>query len=133
MHDPLEVLCRQWPHARINENFERTAVTANRLFSTSKNARTPISLWVRGTNFQVSVWRALLNIQFGRVASYGQIARAIGKPAASRAVGTAIGANPIGMIIPCHRVLRGDGELGGYRWGQTRKHAMLARETALSE
>jgi AraC family transcriptional regulator of adaptative response/methylated-DNA-[protein]-cysteine methyltransferase len=131
--DPLAALCRQWPHASINEDFERTAVTANQLFSTSKTNRTPISLWVRGTNFQVSVWRALLNIQSGRVASYGQVARAIGKPAAFRAVGTAIGANPIGMIIPCHRVLRGDGELGGYRWGQTRKHAMLARETALSD
>ncbi|MGL5487511.1 MAG: methylated-DNA--[protein]-cysteine S-methyltransferase, partial [Shewanella sp.] len=80
-----------------------------------------------------NVWRALLNLPKGEVASYGDIAKAIGKPKASRAVGTAIGANPVALLIPCHRVLRQSGELGGYRWGETRKHAILAREAAYCE
>jgi AraC family transcriptional regulator of adaptative response/methylated-DNA-[protein]-cysteine methyltransferase len=130
---PINLLREQWPDAEISENPEKIAATLVQVFSFPKSKHTPISLWVRGTNFQINVWRALLNIPSGEVTSYSQIAHAIGKPSASRAVGTAIGANPVGLVIPCHRVLRRDGELGGYRWGEIRKQAILARETAQTE
>jgi AraC family transcriptional regulator of adaptative response/methylated-DNA-[protein]-cysteine methyltransferase len=86
-------------------------------------------LLVRGTNFQVKVWRALLQIPVGSVATYEDIATAIGSPNAVRAVGTAIGRNPVAFLIPCHRVIRTTGALGGYRWGLPRKRAMLAWES----
>jgi AraC family transcriptional regulator of adaptative response/methylated-DNA-[protein]-cysteine methyltransferase len=91
----------------------------------------PLRLWVQGTHFQVQVWQALLRIGGERVTTYAEIARAIGRPAAARAVGAAVGANRLAWLIPCHRVLRSDGALGGYRWGLQRKRAMLAREYAL--
>ena len=131
--DPLKDLLQEWPNAEIIEDKIQTARVVERLFSRQRSATTPLSLWVRGTNFQINVWKALLSIQPGQVTSYGEIAKAIGKPKAARAVGTAIGSNPVGLIIPCHRVIRQTGELGGYRWGETRKHAMLARETALND
>ena len=91
-----------------------------------------INLWVRGSAFQVQVWRALLALvdpaNEARVSSYGALARLIGQPRAARAVGTAVGANPVAWLIPCHRVLRASGALGGYRWGLERKRAMLAWE-----
>ena len=85
---------------------------------------------VSGTNFQISVWKALLAIPPGTVTSYTQIATEIGKPRAARAVGTAIGANPVAFIIPCHRVIQQSGQLGGYHWGETRMHAIHAWESA---
>jgi AraC family transcriptional regulator of adaptative response/methylated-DNA-[protein]-cysteine methyltransferase len=80
-----------------------------------------LSLHVEGTNFQIAVWRALLSIPPGRLASYSQIAGALGCPRASRAVGNAVGANPVALLIPCHRVIQQSGALGGYRWGASRK------------
>ncbi|MEM9907794.1 MAG: methylated-DNA--[protein]-cysteine S-methyltransferase [Cyanobacteria bacterium P01_D01_bin.44] len=130
---PLKDLCQEWPNAEIIEDDRQTARVVELLFARQLSDTTPLSLWVRGTNFQINVWKALLNIQPGEVASYGEIANAIGKPTAARAVGTAIGSNPVGLIIPCHRVIRQTGELGGYRWGETRKHAILAREMAISD
>ena len=150
---PLERLKQSWSQATIYEDTAQTAslidhlfsqyfadTSAKKLSSIASSTQTihqgepsPLSLWVKGTNFQLNVWRALLNLPKGEVASYGDIAKAIGKPKASRAVGTAIGANPVALLIPCHRVLRQTGELGGYRWGETRKHAILAREAAYSE
>ena len=85
---------------------------------------------VRGTNFQVQVWRALLAIPTGAAASYATVAAAISRPNATRAVGTAIGANHVAWLIPCHRVLRGVGQLGGYCWGLVRKQAGLIWEAA---
>ncbi len=87
-------------------------------------------LLLKGTNFQLRVWEALLHIPPGRAVSYGDIAAHIGHPAAVRAVGSAVGANPISWLIPCHRVLRKTGDLGGYRWGTTRKQAMIGWESA---
>ena len=81
-----------------------------------------------GTVFQLMVWRALLDIPAGATASYGAIARAIGRPGAARAVGAACGANPVAWLIPCHRVIRADGSIHGYRWGMDIKRALLARE-----
>lgn len=119
-----------FPRAEIRSNPAATGEIIDRLFVSGPDRNSPISLWVRGTNFQVSVWRALLNIPSGTVATYGAVARMAGKPNAARAVGRAVGANPVGLIIPCHRVIRQTGEIGGYRWGVTRKQAMLAREMA---
>jgi AraC family transcriptional regulator of adaptative response/methylated-DNA-[protein]-cysteine methyltransferase len=90
-----------------------------------------VRLHVRGTNFQIQVWRALLSVPFGHTSSYGKIAGKIGRPGAARAVGRAVGDNPVAFLIPCHRVLRGDGGLGGYRWRPDRKAAMLAWEAAV--
>jgi AraC family transcriptional regulator of adaptative response/methylated-DNA-[protein]-cysteine methyltransferase len=91
-----------------------------------------LTLWVHGSNFQLQVWRALLVTGRETTVSYGALAGSIGKPAASRAVGAAVGANPVAWLIPCHHVLRANGALGGYRWGLERKTAMLAWELAQS-
>lgn len=87
-----------------------------------------IQLNLKGTDFQKSVWNALRTIPFGTIVTYADVAAMIGKPKAVRAVGTAIGANPIAWLIPCHRVLRSDGKLGGYRWGLALKVKMLKAE-----
>lgn len=127
--EELSTLQRQWPEANISEDQQSTAEMAKVIFHSDQNANRPISLQVRGTNFQVMVWRALMQIPQGRLQSYSGIAEAIGKPSATRAVGTAIGANPIAFLIPCHRVVRQSGAIGGYRWGETRKHAIHAWES----
>ncbi len=88
----------------------------------------PLALHLKGSNFQLKVWQALLAIPDGHLVSYGQLAEKIGAPGAARAVGTALGQNPIAFIIPCHRVLRASGEIGGYKWGIERKKAIIAYE-----
>jgi AraC family transcriptional regulator of adaptative response/methylated-DNA-[protein]-cysteine methyltransferase len=131
--DALAELRHDWPKAGLVEDASRAARTAARIFdpaAAAAGAAKPLSLLVRGTNFQISVWRALLQIPPGGLASYGDVAAAIGRPDAARAVGTAVGANRIAFLIPCHRVIRQGGGLGGYRWGTTRKHAMHAFEAA---
>lgn len=130
--EPLARLQNSWPKAQLVADAVHTGRVLDTVFSgSSKNA--PLSIWVKGTNFQINVWRALLQIQKGSLATYSQIANTLDNPKASRAVGTAIGANPIALVIPCHRVIRQSGELGGYRWGMTRKHAILVREMAATE
>jgi AraC family transcriptional regulator of adaptative response/methylated-DNA-[protein]-cysteine methyltransferase len=131
--DARSELEHDWPEARLVEDPSRAAGTAARIFdpaAAASGAAKPLSLLVRGTNFQISVWRALLQIPPGGLASYGDVAAAIGRPDAARAVGTAVGANRVAFLIPCHRVIRQGGGLGGYRWGTTRKHAMHAFEAA---
>ena len=128
----LRDLAARWPNALIEERPRVTAPVASRVFAALEvrdpDAVVPLGILVRGTNFQVKVWRALLQIPVGTVASYEDIATAIGAPTAVRAVGTAIGRNPVAFLIPCHRVIRTTGALGGYRWGLPRKRAMLAWE-----
>ncbi len=125
----LERLQRDWPSAELHHDDGLTAMTVREVFSLLDGEQhQPLPLLLKGTNLQLQVWQALLKIPSGRVASYGQIAAAIGSPNASRAVGSVIGANPIAWLIPCHRVLRSDGGLGGYRWGEERKLAILGRE-----
>jgi AraC family transcriptional regulator, regulatory protein of adaptative response / methylated-DNA-[protein]-cysteine methyltransferase len=126
----LLLLKQEWPLASVEENSTVTAVSAADVFDPAGTADRPLSLYVRGTNFQVMVWKALLQIPEASVQSYSSVAAAIGKPSAVRAVGTAIGANPTAFIIPCHRVVQQSGGIGGYRWGTARKHAMHAWETA---
>ena len=125
--DLLGRLEREWPAARLQRDQAGTAPFVRRIFAPRHRAR-PLPLHVRGTNFQLKVWEALLRIPPGTTTSYGDLADRIGAPGAARAVGSAVGANPVAYVIPCHRVLRASGALGGYRWGTDRKRVMLARE-----
>jgi len=127
---PLGELSQQWPNACRRENVPRTYTIVSGMFDGDLKADRPLSLHVTGTNFQISVWRALLAIPPGTVTSYTQVAKTLGRPKAARAVGTAIGANPVALLIPCHRVIQQSGNLGGYHWGETRMHAIHAWETA---
>lgn len=129
--DPEADLLAEWPAARVVADAGRTREIARRLFERSDGAAArPLPLLVRGTNFQVQVWRALLAIPEGSATTYGRLAVALGRPGAARAVGAACAANRIAWAIPCHRVLRESGALGGYAWGLDRKRAMLAWEGA---
>ncbi len=125
-------LATNWPRARLSEDPASTRPLARRIFDRAARGE-PLRLLVHGTNFQIAVWRALLSIPEGEVTTYSRIAAAIGRPRAVRAVGNAVGANPIAYLIPCHRVLRQVGALGGYRWGAARKQALLAWESARLE
>lgn len=134
--EPLAVeqeLLADWPKADIVWNDTETASVAKRVFQPPKTAGRQLRCFVKGSQFQICVWRALLRIPAGQLATYQQIAAAIDKPNASRAVGTAIGSNPIGYLIPCHRVIRKTGVVGQYRWGGIRKHAVIARELSQLE
>jgi AraC family transcriptional regulator of adaptative response/methylated-DNA-[protein]-cysteine methyltransferase len=120
-------LQRVWPRAEYQRDDRAIAALARQVFQERSGH---IAIAPPGTNFQVKVWRALLELGARGPTSYSEIAAAIGQPGASRAVGQAVGANPVAWLIPCHRVLRRDGGLGGYRWGVERKRAMLAWEHA---
>ncbi|MGT9150103.1 bifunctional transcriptional activator/DNA repair enzyme AdaA [Aeromonas hydrophila] len=130
---PLAALAQSWPEAELREAPSRTQGVIHTMFDSSKKADRPISLHVSGTNFQISVWRALLQIPPAKVVSYAQVASAVGNPKAARAVGLAVGANPVALMIPCHRVIQQNGKLGGYHWGETRKQAIHAWEAARYE
>ena len=130
---PLTALAQRWPAAELREAPSRTQGVIHTMFDGSKTPDRPISLHVSGTNFQISVWRALLQIPPARVVSYAQVASAVGNPKAARAVGLAVGANPVALMIPCHRVIQQNGKLGGYHWGETRKQAIHAWEAARYE
>lgn len=127
LDDALTEIETDWPAATIIEAPEITRPVIGQIFSW-RPGDNPLTVWLRGTNFQVRVWEALLSIPPGQATTYQQIAAALGQPSASRAVGSAVGRNPIAYLIPCHRVLRKSGELGGYRWGSIRKQAILAWE-----
>ena len=132
-----EDLVKRWPAAQIIHDPQCTAPAAGRLFSRGVRERggqnTNFQLFVKGTNFQVNVWRALLRIPEGSLISYKQLAQITGNPAAVRATASAVGANPVSYLVPCHRVLRSSGELGGYHWGLERKQAMIAWDSARAE
>jgi AraC family transcriptional regulator of adaptative response/methylated-DNA-[protein]-cysteine methyltransferase len=129
-HDALERLRNDWPNAKLVPDQDATRSAAARAFPAPGSARVPsLALHVKGTNFQLKVWDALLRVPDGSVTTYGEIATAIGDPKASRAVGSAVGSNPISYLIPCHRVIRATGELGGYAWGPERKKVMLTLES----
>jgi AraC family transcriptional regulator of adaptative response/methylated-DNA-[protein]-cysteine methyltransferase len=123
------MLRKTWPLAAFESDPSSTAAIAALLAAVPVNdVRRPLSLHVAGTNFQIAVWRALLRIPRSGAASYAQIAAAAGVPRAVRATGSAIGANPVAFLIPCHRVIQHNGGLGGYRWGTSRKQAMQVWE-----
>jgi AraC family transcriptional regulator of adaptative response/methylated-DNA-[protein]-cysteine methyltransferase len=114
----LGALREAWPRARFTRDDARASTLVDTIWG-QKTARLPLA--VSGTNFQVQVWRALLELAPGETVTYSALARKLGKPDGARAVGNAVGANPIAWVIPCHRVLRAGGKLGGYRWGTARK------------
>lgn len=124
-------LRQEWPNATFMHNQRRARQLAAEIFSGSTVGR-PLHLMLRGTNFQIKVWEALISVASSEIVSYSQLAKMAGAPEACRAVGSAIGKNNIALLIPCHRVIRESGEIGGYRWGSDRKAALLAWEAAKS-
>lgn len=123
----LSRLEKKWSNAAFVRDDAAGAPVAGEIFGTRKHG-SAFSLHLRGTNFQLKVWQALLAIPEGSLASYGRLAEAVECPGAARAIGSAAGENPIAFLIPCHRVLRETGDFGGYRWGLERKRAILGRE-----
>ncbi len=133
--EAMSDLCSHFPNATIVKGSSALHDLALGVFSNNNGARREmptetLSLHLKGTPFQLKVWEALLKIPMGRLSTYGALANEIETPKASRAVGTAIGKNPIAYLIPCHRVIQSGGLLGGYRWGTTRKTAMIGWEAA---
>jgi AraC family transcriptional regulator of adaptative response/methylated-DNA-[protein]-cysteine methyltransferase len=125
----LTDMCSRWTRAHIIEDHAGTASLAARVFSPMAwRADRPLRVVLIGTDFEVRVWETLLAIPFGRAATYSDIAAKLGRPSAARAVGAAVGKNPISFVVPCHRVLGRSGDLCGYHWGLTRKRAMLGWE-----
>ena len=124
-------LRNSWPGAALRENPRETKVVADRIYDPSQwRNSSPLNVHVRGTNFQIKVWEALVRIPAGCALSYETIAVHIGMPGAGRAVGSAIGRNPVAFLIPCHRVIRKTGDFGNYQSGSPRKKAILAWEAA---
>jgi AraC family transcriptional regulator, regulatory protein of adaptative response / methylated-DNA-[protein]-cysteine methyltransferase len=121
-----------WPQARIERDNTIVGQLANRIFHRAgiKDSPMPLRAFVRGPQFQVRVWRALLKVKPGTLVSYGGLATILNQPTAARTVGSAVGKNPLAYLIPCHRVIRETGALGGYRWGKVRKQAILAWENS---
>ena len=127
----LADMTRRWPNAQFREDSARTAPYASRIFDPAQwQADRPLNIVLIGTDFEVRVWRTLLKIPMGCATSYSDIASHIGNPKAARAVGSAVGRNPMSFVVPCHRVLGRSGALTGYHWGLTRKQAMLGWEGA---
>jgi len=126
----IEVLKAYWPNAKLVAGTDNNQQKVIDFFNDAPDDTDAIKLHLKATPFQLKVWHALLHIPQGDLSTYGSIAQHINQPSASRAVGTAIGSNPVGYIIPCHRVIKSIGETGGYRWGGTRKKAMLAWEAS---
>ena len=131
--DAIDQFVADWKQATMIEDHRSTVPLIEPIFDLRYSHRgKPLNVHLRGTNFQLKVWEALLQIPAGEVTTYAGIASRIGNPNATRAVGTAVGHNPIAVLIPCHRVIRKVGEFGNYRYGALRKKALLAREFALS-
>jgi len=126
----LSVLKEKFPNAHFSEDLNKAHVLLKNRFIRENKSDDPIILHLKGTPFQLKVWEALLNIESGQVRNYSQLANDIGQDKAARAVGSAIGANPVAYLIPCHRVIRATGVLGDYHWGPTRKLAMIGWEAA---
>jgi AraC family transcriptional regulator, regulatory protein of adaptative response / methylated-DNA-[protein]-cysteine methyltransferase len=127
----LDVLQARWPNAAFQEDAQSTWPMMRQVFALFEGTPvTPLHLHLQGTNFQIKVWEALLSIPAGSAVTYEDIASAVQKPKAMRAVGQAVAHNPVAVLIPCHRVLRKIGDFGGYRWGVPRKKALLAWEAA---
>lgn len=114
-----------WPGTAVTADHKTTATIAAALFQRAHTQAHRFHVVLKGSEFQLKVWKTLLEVPMGKVCSYGQLARAIGQPKASRAVGGAVAANPVAYLIPCHRVIRSSGATGNYRWGRSRKRAML--------
>jgi AraC family transcriptional regulator, regulatory protein of adaptative response / methylated-DNA-[protein]-cysteine methyltransferase len=130
--DGLQALQQRFPNATFRQMTDLIQQNALFIFTKDWTKLHEIKLHLKGTDFQLKVWDALLQIPMGRLSTYGSIAQKIAKPSASRAVGTAIGDNPVAFLIPCHRVIQSTGIFGGYHWGGTRKSAIIGWEAAKS-
>lgn len=129
--EALDDMRGRWPNARYAEDSARTVAHAQRIFDSDLwKPNTPLRVVLIGTDFEIRVWETLLTIPLGRATTYSDIAKKIKKPKASRAVGAAVGKNPLSFVVPCHRVVGKSGALTGYHWGLTRKRAMLGWEAA---
>lgn len=129
----FEDMSKRWPAANFVEDTIKTAPYAGRIFDPARwQEETPLKIVLIGTDFEIRVWQTLLKIPMGRATTYSDIARTLGKPSAARAVGTAVGRNPISFVVPCHRVLGRTGNLCGYHWGLTRKRAIIGWEAGIS-
>jgi AraC family transcriptional regulator of adaptative response/methylated-DNA-[protein]-cysteine methyltransferase len=128
----LEDLRARWPNAKLNRDDGKVAPIAARIFDPKRwSADRPVRIVLIGTDFEVKVWETLLEIPVGKAATYQAVADRIGRPSAARAVGAAIGKNPVSFVVPCHRVVGSGGALTGYRWGVPRKRAMLGWEAGV--
>jgi AraC family transcriptional regulator of adaptative response/methylated-DNA-[protein]-cysteine methyltransferase len=128
----LADMMARWPSARFLEDSARTAPYASRIFNTQTwRPDTPLRIVLIGSDFEIRVWETLLRIPMGKAATYSDIAAHLGKPKAARAVGAAVGKNPVSFVVPCHRVLAKSGGLCGYHWGLTRKRAILGWEAGV--
>ncbi len=126
--DAFEILRQRFPKANFRLESDSMHGSALKALNPQNNDLSLVKLHLKGTEFQLKVWEALLKIPMGNLSTYGSIAAQIGKPTASRAVGTAVGSNPIAYLIPCHRVIQNSGIFGGYRWDPMRKTAMIGWE-----
>ncbi len=126
----LNDLTLKFPNATFVRKLDLIQQNALFIFQNDWNMLHQIKLHLRGTDFQMKVWETLLKIPMGQLSTYGSIANKIGNPNASRAVGSAIGSNPVAFLIPCHRVIQSNGNIGGYMWGNTRKTAIIGWENA---
>ncbi|MCB0521386.1 MAG: methylated-DNA--[protein]-cysteine S-methyltransferase [Lewinellaceae bacterium] len=129
----MEALKSQFPNARFRQMVDLQQQNALHIFAQDWSRLNQVKLHLKGTDFQLKVWETLLKIPMGGLSTYGQIAEQIQQPRASRAVGTAIGSNPVAYLIPCHRVIRSEGTFGGYHWGSDRKTAILGWEFSKTE
>lgn len=128
--EALSSLIQQFPRAQLSQKVDILQQNALFIFQRDWSQLQQIKLHLKGSDFQLKVWQALLKIPMGELQTYGHLATRIGKPGASRALGTAIGSNPVAFLIPCHRVIQSTGAIGGYRWGSTRKTAIIGWEAA---
>jgi AraC family transcriptional regulator of adaptative response/methylated-DNA-[protein]-cysteine methyltransferase len=123
-------LSSQFPNAAFRQMVDSMQQDALFIFQRDWSKLNQIKLHLAGTHFQLKVWEALLRVPMGKLTSYGSLAKELGKPGASRAVGNAVGSNPVAYLIPCHRVIQSSGETGDYKWGGLRKSAMIGWEAA---
>jgi len=126
--DAIAEIQAEWSRATLVLDPDGTTALAHLIFEESESSSDPLPLLLRGSNFQLKVWEGLLRVPEGCLVSYGDLAKRLSVPSAARAIANAVGANPIAYVIPCHRVLRSTGALGGYRWGTDRKLVILERE-----
>ncbi|MGM3308078.1 methylated-DNA--[protein]-cysteine S-methyltransferase [Anabaena sp. WFMT] len=123
----------EWKNAEIIHDQQVTKETITRIFQPVADNSSPLIIHVKGTNFQIQAWRSLLRLPWGGITTYQSLAASIDRPTAARAVGNAIGSNPVAYLIPCHRVIRESGEMGGYRWGLERKTMILGWESSRNQ
>jgi AraC family transcriptional regulator of adaptative response/methylated-DNA-[protein]-cysteine methyltransferase len=129
----LDDMRARWRKANYVEDYAATAATARRIFDSAMwKPDQPLRVVLIGTDFEIRVWEKLLTIPMGRLTTYSDLAKSAGKPKAARAVGTAVGKNPISFVVPCHRVVGKNGDITGYHWGISRKRAMLGWEAGVT-